>query len=913
MSDAETPPCGCCIGATRQTPMPIWNRPGLSQIAYRVGTHARFKASLLAALSDPAFSALAPLATRDDGDFSIAVLDAFAVTADILSFYQERLANESYLRTAVQSRSVLELARLVGYVPSPGVAASARLAFILNDAPGSPDPVEIPAGTRVQSVPAPGQSPATFETSAALAARIAYNAIPAITADPVDWTRITTSLWLDGTSTGLNPGDAIVLIDAARAASATASNSSEFHFVTAVETDPAANRTRLTWDTPLAAAFQAAAQTVQLYALRKRASLFGANAPDPTLLPDTVTKPAGGADWKYTSDANTIDLDAIYQAITPIAADASTFATAPEQFAWIVLSLGTTRRLYRVTEAYDRSPRKYTLTTKVTELILDDDTSRSWFVTGSRSATAFVQSEPLTIVPQPLTAWSGVALERSALAPVAGATLRVAGAVALTQGASVGISGRRSRLRLDADAGATLVGPDGRTAIPIVAGDVFLVDAYPPNATAGGLSWRVLTTKGVAGTLTATAGAVTVLAAEQADVAVSEAATIDSVVTRAAETSLTFKAALTRLYDRATVRVNANVVAATQGETVKEILGSADASVANQSFALKQAPLTFISAAGGQGTQSTLDVWVNDMRWQERPNLTDATPRDRVFMTRRRDDGGVVVQFGDGANGARPPTGQANVRATYRKGLGLSGMVGGGQLSQAIDRPAGLKAVFNPDATSGGADPDAPDDMRRSAPLHTLTLERVVALQDYQDQATAFAGVGRALATWTWFGRTRGVVVTVAGPNGVVLDPEGETIGNLATTLSELGNPYVPIAVVPHQPKLFRAEALVRVDTANFDPAIVLAEARSALLEAFGFDVRGLGQGVAQSEVIAAIQPVRGVLGVRLTRFTREDVATLLPAFLPAAAPQSGLQGAVVGAETLLVDPLSVNSLELWP
>lgn len=914
MSDSETQPYGCCAGTTRQTPMPIWNRPGLSQIAYRAGTHARFKASLLAALSDPAFAALAPLTTRDDGDFSIALLDAFAVTADILIFYQERLANESYLRTAVQPRSVFELARLVGYTPSPGVAAGAMLAFTLNDAPGAPDPVVIPAGTRVQSVPAPGQSPATFETSADLTARIAYNAIPAVTADPVDWTTITNAIWLTGTSSGLNPGDAIVLVDVARVATVAAANSSEFHFVTAVETDATANLTRVTWDTPLAAAFQTAATNVQLYALRKRASLFGANAPDPNLLPDSVIgKPGDGADWKYTTDSNLVDLDAVYAAITPVAVTAADFVTHPERFAWVVLSLGTTRRLYGVTRAYDRSPRKYTLTTKVTELVLDDDTSRSWFVTGSRSATAFVQSEPLAIARQPLTAWTGVTLGHTTLAPVADETVRVAGAVQLRQGAAIGITGKRVRLRLDTATGAILVGADGHTTIPLTAGDLFLVDAYPPATSGSALAWSVLTVKGVPGTLTAAATAVSLLSADKADAEVSEAVILDGVTATTAETTLAFTAALARAYDRSTLRVNGNVGAATHGETVKEILGSADGTVANQRFTLKQPPLTYLSATGGQGLQSTLDVWVNDMRWQERPNLLDAGPRDRVYMTRRRDDGSVTVQFGDGTHGARPPTGQTNVRAGYRKGIGLSGMVGPGQLSQAIDRPAGLKAVVNPAAASGGADPDTQADARSSASLHVLTLERVVSLRDYQDQASAFAGIGRALATWTWFGRTRGIVVTVAGPGGVVLDPNGETIPNLVATLRNLGNPYVPISVLPHQPKLFRAAALVRVDTVSFDPALVLPAARAALLAAFGFARRGLGQGVAQSEVIAAIQAVPGVRALRLTRLTREDVPTTLPQFLPAAAPQAGVHGSVVGAELLLADPLSIASLELWP
>jgi len=153
---AEPGLCGCCEGTSAQTPQPITNRPALPAIAYRVGTHAAFQASMLAALSAPANAALRPLRTRSDGDFTIALLDAWAMSADILSFYNERIANEAYLRTAVEQRSVFELARLVGYRPSPGVAASSFIAFTLNDAPGSPDNVLIAAGTRVQSVPGPG-------------------------------------------------------------------------------------------------------------------------------------------------------------------------------------------------------------------------------------------------------------------------------------------------------------------------------------------------------------------------------------------------------------------------------------------------------------------------------------------------------------------------------------------------------------------------------------------------------------------------------------------------------------------------------------------------------------------------------------------------------------------------------------
>jgi hypothetical protein len=51
---------------------------------------------------------------------------------------------------------------------------------------------------------------------------------------------------------------------------------------------------------------------------------------------------------------------------------------------------------------------------------------------------------------------------------------------------------------------------------------------------------------------------------------------------------------------------------------------------------------------------------------------------------------------------------------------------------------------------------------------------------------------------------------------------------------------------------------------------------------------------------------------VRLTDFTREDAASMLPDFLIAAAPQPSDRGATRGAELLLVDPLTLTQLRQW-
>ena len=266
------------------TPEPITNRPALSAVSYRVGRYATFRESMLLALSresDPRQAPIAGLRTRDPGDFSVALLDAWAVVLDILTFYSERAANEAYLRTAAEQRSVTELSALIGYLPSPGVSASATLTFALSAAPGSPTAVTIPAGTRVQSIPGPGQTAVLFETSADLAALAQWNALPAAATTPWSLSGTEQSTWIAGMSSNVRPGDALLFVSAP-GGTPSASGPAEFHYVTAVTADPAAKATQLTWDVPLST--PALADGAVLYAFGRKAALFGASAPSPAML-----------------------------------------------------------------------------------------------------------------------------------------------------------------------------------------------------------------------------------------------------------------------------------------------------------------------------------------------------------------------------------------------------------------------------------------------------------------------------------------------------------------------------------------------------------------------------------------------------------------------------------------------------
>ena len=143
MKDAQLNPCGCCEAAAPPTPETIKNRPELSSIRYRVGTYASFRQAMIEAIARK--PALKRWTTRASDDYGIALLEMWAYLADILTFYQERIANEAFLRTARLRESVLRLASFVGYRPSSGVAATAYLAFTVEKG----KQVKIPIGLLV--------------------------------------------------------------------------------------------------------------------------------------------------------------------------------------------------------------------------------------------------------------------------------------------------------------------------------------------------------------------------------------------------------------------------------------------------------------------------------------------------------------------------------------------------------------------------------------------------------------------------------------------------------------------------------------------------------------------------------------------------------------------------------------------
>jgi predicted phage baseplate assembly protein len=298
-------------------------------------------------------------------------------------------------------------------------------------------------------------------------------------------------------------------------------------------------------------------------------------------------------------------------------------------------------------------------------------------------------------------------------------------------------------------------------------------------------------------------------------------------------------------------------------------------------------------------------VRVHDVRWEEAPTFYGRGPDERIYTTRLDDDGKTTVVFGNGVTGARLPTGQANVTARYRKGIGLGGLLGPGQLSQLLTRPLGVKSAVNPLAATGAEDPDTIEQARTNAPITVLTLDRIVSLRDYEDFARAYAGIDKALATWVWFGQSRGVFLTVAGPDGAAILEESATYQNLVEALATHGDPRTIVTVRSFRPRFFRVQGTVKLDADRLVEAVE-PQIEETLRGHFAFASRAFGQPVARSEVIALIHAVEGVKYVDLDALYRSDASVAAHARLIADYPRPGAEG-LLPAELLTIDPAPLD------
>jgi hypothetical protein len=271
-------------------PIRAGNPPGLSEIRFRLAAQPLLMRWMLSRLRQAEIvlpdgttfeNPLRDLNLSETDSFVPALVSAWAAIGDVLTFYQERIANEGYLATATETFSVRALLAMTGYTPRPALSAQSYLAFTLIEGKGAPERLIVPKGTAVRSVPPPGGTSVQFETDRDIEARIAWNAMAPQLPDAVPMHQITgkaNRLWIVGAAPVLRVGMPILLHGKPTTPDGAKLIVRE---LTRVEPNRAQGATLLGWQKPLDDKSDARPfETPELVAFKSSARLFGATAGD---------------------------------------------------------------------------------------------------------------------------------------------------------------------------------------------------------------------------------------------------------------------------------------------------------------------------------------------------------------------------------------------------------------------------------------------------------------------------------------------------------------------------------------------------------------------------------------------------------------------------------------------------------
>jgi len=794
---------------------------GLSSLPRQLRGFPEVRRDLLRALgADP--GALAGWQPSGN-DFGLMWLEMWAYISDVLSFYDERAANETYIRTAVRRPSLRRIVELLGYTPSSGVAATATVAALAGGAVA----VTLPPATGFRSSAFAAEPPQVFETTAARTIHPLKNQWRVITFKR----RPTVDAAPDATDTGA------------------ATNQKKG--------SPSAgpNVRHLLFET---AGFGLAANELVLFDSRQ------AGVANPVSPPVTLVTATGSFEGK---DSLTYIRTTLEPAVTiPVDTDLSTLrARRPTQTTTPtinepVIDVKTTappvENVSGGTRAFfDQLPTAFRRSDPIiVARNLGSAEAQYHFATitsvrvGAVKVTR-IPPETITIpdaddivIPSPTVAATELTIQPAVPTSFETAAEELTFLFDFVDGGQPTNSGKTEVSAAD------LASTEG---IPLDG-----IVAPPPEAIATAAAEGLSQTTNVMGVL-------------EQEFLISDAAKIgvaaDGRITFTSDGRASFQALAIEQLPTTALRlpltIYGNIVETTRGESVfGEVLGNGDGRIANQRFKLRKKPLTYLplSSPGASATPvSTLQIWVDGVLWNQAVTFFGSGPEDSVYTVRHDDDQNTFVTFGDGVRGARLPSGVKNVVANYRFGAGAAAPPEG-TITQLAGSVKGLRSVRSPVAAGPGKDPDQPEQLRTNAPRTALLFGRAVSAVDFEALARQQAGVIQARAEWLWIPAQMqaGVVVLYIG--------EADSTVIQETLLSQ-ADPTVPIEVTKAQPIPATVSIGVEVDQRHVKETV--AAAVLAHLTAPGTGVLSLEQarigGLFWPSVLyEAVSQVDGVIAV---------------------------------------------------
>ena len=268
-----------------------------------------------------------------------------------------------------------------------------------------------------------------------------------------------------------------------------------------------------------------------------------------------------------------------------------------------------------------------------------------------------------------------------------------------------------------------------------------------------------------------------------------------------------------------------------------------------------------------------------DPDWSARTDLLGSGPRDNHFVVEVDNDSLANLRFGDGELGRAPEAGAGFV-TSFRVGCGSQGNVSRDTIRQMVLRTSisnlGITSIANPLPGSGGAEPETLADIKLLAPSAFQTgLQRAITADDYATLAAAHLKVQRAAAVLRWTGIRYAVQVTI--------DPLG-TEKNSPALLEEIKHYLYRFRRIGHDLEVLPSRYVpldlgIRI---NVQPNFLHGHVEAAVLDQFSAKIlpdgrRGFfhpdnltfGDSIFASRLIAAAQAVDGVKSVEITRLER--------------------------------------------
>ncbi|WP_017296925.1 hypothetical protein [Nodosilinea nodulosa] len=828
-------------------PKRLFNRPGLSQIDYRIGTYADIRAALLRQLdADPLLQAWTH---READDPGIALLEGAAILGDILTFYQNLYANEAFLRTAKWRESIADLVRLTGYLLSPGLGGRATFAVGLK----GEKPVTVPAGfglkAQVEGLP----KIAEFQTENQITAYPALSQfhlhrpfqLPSINNGTSRFSIETATLKNAGLE--LQKGDRLFLADVPT------NPQTKRQIVVVKEIQERFDRTEITIEGSWQQNY--AGYLVNAYKLGRSFRHFGYNGP-----PEFVQLQGDKAVSTAVNFSRQMGpVPGIFILLLGGYSPLSSFKAMPLDTQVDDLTVGTTllvqlilnsqrsldgrsvsgdtyffeREIQRVTQA---SVTRGAISGGTTVVELDAN-----LTTSNLAYTDIRSVEMLEVLGQRFTLQS--AYQEKPESDLR--TLFFFGNFASYKQ----LNNRPIAFQKSAEITEVL--------IPTIPSDQLIPDDQ--------IKLRPLSLP---------------------------------------EFKNAFEVSDFPLLSEPAVTVYGNLVEATQGKREKEaVLGNGDGRQSFQTFKLPKAPLTYLPDTSATPPEvPELEVFVGDRRWTQVQSFFGQSPKAEIYIVREDAKGESWVQFGDGKTGARLPSGVKNIKALYRTGTGAYGALKPDTKVQAIGRLTGLDQLWLPGVASGGTEPESGDNARVAAPGKLQSLGRLVSLQDFESEAIAIAGVSKAAAAWQLVDNLPSVVLTVLMESG--RETEFEAVrGSLATANRCRGPQRFPVLVKQGQVRYLYLRLVVSPHPAFrqdlLTQAIQMALGTSDSHGLFGLGDRQFGQREYATRIEATVQQVEGVVWTQVEALGWFS-ATEKPAELPYPSSEKNLAVVPCGADQVL-------------